>query len=162
MTVESVTIKPQSNDSRPETWEHIHRVRELMQPVIVELLIRSTNHDASKLISPEVEAFDEVVGTLKELTYGSVEYIEALHHIDPALQHHYEFNTHHPQHYAAGVDGMTLMDLCEMICDWKAASERGKDNNFILGLKHNKTRYHLSDQLFNIIVNTALALGYDK
>lgn len=149
-------------DSRPETYEHIRRVNELLAFPIMQLIDRGLRHDASKLLSPEVEAFDEVTGTLKELTYGTVEYKQALHHIDDALQHHYEVNTHHPQHFPDGVDGMNLIDVMEMLCDWKAASERGKGNDFMEGLKHNRDRYHLSDQLYSILVNTALALGYDS
>ena len=32
--------------------------------------------------------------------------------------------------YANGVAGMDILDLVEMLCDWKAASERTKDGDF--------------------------------
>jgi hypothetical protein len=57
---------------------------------------------------------------------------------------------------------MSLMDVIEMFCDWKAASERGKGNDFMEGLKHNQARFDMSDQLYDILVNTAKELGYDK
>jgi uncharacterized protein DUF5662 len=41
-----------------------------------------------------------------------------------ALDDHYAHNTHYPEHYPNGVDGMSLFDLTEMLMDWKAASER--------------------------------------
>ena len=34
-----------------------------------------------------------------------------------ALQHHYQKNRHHPEAFERGVDGMTLVDLVEMVCE---------------------------------------------
>ena len=72
-----------------------------------------------------------------------------------ALKHHYEINSHHPEHYEEGIDGMTLFDLVEMFCDWKAASLRHSDGNFISSLEYNKKRFNMDDQLYSIFTNTA-------
>ena len=42
----------------------------------------------------------------------------------PALQHHYEDNCHHPEHYRNGIHDMNMVDLIEMLCDWRAAIKR--------------------------------------
>jgi len=44
----------------------------------------------------------------------------------PAIEHHYKNNRHHPEHFNNGIDEMNLVDLIELLCDWKAASERNK------------------------------------
>ena len=154
-------------DSRPETQQHIARVQHFLQSAINNLTIRSSRHDASKLVNPELEAFDIATPKLANLEYGSEEYKESLRELGPALQHHYEFNSHHPEHYENGIDGMSLMDVMEMLCDWRAASERVKQRTddpekvktFESGLAHNKERFNISDQLYNILVNTVRELG---
>jgi hypothetical protein len=57
-----------------ETMRHIERVRNLLNLVIQNLLIRGQNHDQTKLASPEVELFTELTPKLAECTYGSPEY----------------------------------------------------------------------------------------
>ena len=62
--------------------------------------------------------------TLQNSEYGSNEHKEALDIIKPAIDHHYKENRHHPEHFEDGISGMNLVDICEMISDWKAASDR--------------------------------------
>lgn len=71
-----------------------------------------------------------------------------------AIEHHYAMNSHHPEHYINGIDGMTLIDLIEMFCDWIAATKLHKDGNIKNSLKINKDRFNISDQLYNIFINT--------
>lgn len=47
------------------------------------------------------------------------------------------------------------MDLVEMICDWKAASERHNDGNIRKSIEHNAERFGMSPQLTRIFENTA-------
>jgi hypothetical protein len=70
------------------------------------------------------------------------------------LKHHYANNTHHPEHYENGINGMTLMDLIEMIADWWAASERHPDGSVEESIKLNSKRFNLSPQLEDILNNT--------
>ena len=142
-------------DSRAETLKHSQRVGELMGEVIIELVKRSQKHDRSKTESPEVEIFDEYTEKLKDLTYGSPEYTASLEAMGDAITHHYEHNRHHPEHYIEGIDGMTLVDLIEMLADWKAATERVKDGSLSESLKIQKARFGMTDQLYNILENTA-------
>lgn len=86
-------------DSRPDTLAHIGLVGTLLGRVVRDLETRACVHDASKLKSPELEAFDEFTPKLKGSTYGSDEYRAFLAAMKPALDHHYAANSHHPEHY---------------------------------------------------------------
>lgn len=147
-------------DSRNDTNEHIMRVRELLYIVQNRLEHRGFQHDLSKLQFPEKEVFDAVTPKLRGLTYGSEEYKAALAEMGVALKHHYEHNSHHPEHWEAGVDGMSLLDILEMLCDWKAATERHTDGSIEKSLAHNKTRFKISDQLASVLKNTVKELGW--
>lgn len=146
-------------DSRPETWEHIHKVRGYLSQMVALLMERAQEHDQSKLVSPEVEAFNEAV-PLSELEYGSEEYEKSKESLAPALTHHYAKNSHHPEHYEDGINDMTLVDLVEMVCDWKASTERQNDGNIRMSLTKNRDKYKISIQLYQIIENTIKSLGW--
>ena len=76
----------------------------------------------------------------------------------PALNHHYATYRHHPEHFQNGINDMNLIDIVEMIADWKAASERQKDGNLLVSIEKNAKRFHLDDQLKQILINTAKTL----
>jgi len=147
-------------DSTADTLLHIKRVSLLLNDAAAELLRRANVHDASKLKSPEKELFDEFTPKLKGVTYGSDQYKEFLAGLKVALDHHYSNNSHHPEHYENGVNGMDLFDLVEMFFDWKAASERHEDGNIFDSITINKGRFSISDQLAEILTNTAKKLNY--
>ena len=111
-------------DSTKDTLLHIRRVNEVLLQAAKELLDRATKHDDTKLHEPEKSLFDKMTPILKGLSYGSEEYKQSLAALGPALEHHYAYNAHHPEHYANGINDFTLIDLIEMFFDWKAASER--------------------------------------
>ena len=154
-------------DSRPETMEHIRRVRDFMFEAIVNLRNRSDNHDQSKLVEPELTPFNIATPKLAQMVYGSEEYKQSLKDLGPALAHHFEHNDHHPEHHQFGVDGMSLMALIEMVCDWRAASERTKQRtddpekmkSFESGLDYNFERFKIEPQLQSIIRATVKELG---
>lgn len=147
-------------DSRPDTQEHIEEVRKRLSLCIAHLRRRAEHHDASKLVEPELSAFNEVTPLLRQLTYGSPEYAAALEALKPALDHHYAANSHHPEHYPAGIDGMDLLDVLEMLCDWKAATMRHADGDLAKSLEINQDRFKISPQLAAILQNTAVRLGW--
>ncbi len=137
-----------------ETRKHIARVGELLHKFAIELLKRADQHDASKLEEPEVSVFDRVTPRLRGLTYGSEKYKVALEDMGPALKHHYDANRHHPEHFLNGLGGMNLADLAEMICDWKAASERHDDGDIHRSIAQNGERFGYSTPLLEIFMNT--------
>ena len=138
-----------------ETFRHIERVRNLLNLCIADLLKRGEMHDQSKLGTPEVEAFTEYTPKLATCTYNSDEYKDYLAAIKPALDHHYANNRHHPEHHKDGIGDMNLLDIVEMLCDWKAASERHNDGNIRKSIEINADRFGLSPQLVKILENTA-------
>ena len=182
-------------DSTFDTQSHIVQVRNLMFFMIHNLLLRSHDHDYSKLEDPEKAIFDEFTPKLKGLTYNSPEYKQALLDIGPALEHHYAKNHHHPEHFRevadpeideikayledlsvndpahawltsyrneleSRVNGMSLLDVLEMLADWKAAGMRHADGNLATSLEINHKRFKISDQLQQILINTAKELGW--
>jgi hypothetical protein len=137
-----------------ETWRHINRVQFYLKKVVKILLDRMTDHDQSKLSSPEVELFTECTAGLAGCTYGSEEYETFKKRLKPALDHHYANNRHHPEHWKNGVDDMTVIDLIEMLCDWKAASERHNDGNIRKSIEINSERFNLPPMLKRILENS--------
>ena len=146
------------NDSAKETLYHIRRVTELVHKVCKELLNRADKHDKTKLRYPEKAVFDKFTPNLKKTTDGSEEYDNDTDEMSPALKDHYAANSHHPEHYENGIDGMDLIDIVEMFCDWKAASERHEDGDLHQSIEHNKGRFGMSDQLVSIFKNTTKSI----
>jgi len=147
-------------DSTADTLKHSLRVGTLLAPVIAELAERATTHDLSKTEDPELATFNEYTPKLRTSTYGSDEYKGYLTEMQAGLAHHYEHNRHHPEHFADGVDGMTLIDLIEMLADWKAATERHADGDLARSLTIQRERFGLSDQTAAVLANTARHLGW--
>jgi len=141
-------------DSRPDTYAHIQTVQRMLNAAVRELLRRSAEHDQSKLVDPERAIFDEFTPKLKAMTYGSEEYAACLAAMKPALDHHYAANSHHPEHFPGGVHDMTLLDLLEMLIDWKAATMRHTDGDIRRSLEINQRRFGYSDEFKRILANT--------
>lgn len=137
-----------------ETLKHISKVRALLMEMIQELDNRARNHDLSKLESPEKEIFGEFTPELAKTEYGSQEYGDLLEKVRPAIEHHYSKNRHHPEFHKNGINDMNLVDLVELLCDWKAAGERNKNGNIRKSLDINIIRYEISPQLAKILENT--------
>jgi hypothetical protein len=98
---------------------------------------------------------------LKSSTYGSKEYSSFLKILAPALKHHYSCHRHHPQFHKHGIADMNLIDLIEMICDWKASSERHDDGNLAASITVNCKRFKLDKiTVLEILDNTRLTMGW--
>ena len=157
---EMLSDTPTPYDSRPETLAHSQRVEDLIGPVHAELFLRSVTHDRSKMESPELEVFNEFTPKLKESTYGSDEYKRFLEGMGEGLAHHYENNRHHPEHFAGGIADMTLVDLIEMLADWKAATERHDDGSLRRSLVIQRGRFGIDAQLDSVLWATARFFGW--
>lgn len=142
-----------------DTREHIECVRNLINYAVAELLRRGEVHDQSKLGDVERKTFTEYTPKLRTSTYGSPEYHGFLREMKPALDNHYANNRHHPEHHKDGIDSMNLIDLLEMILDWKAATLRHADGDLMRSLEINKDRFSISPQLFSVLENTVRDLG---
>jgi hypothetical protein len=141
-------------DSCQEVLKHTKMVRDYLTLIIKKLEERGNNHDASKMESPEVEIFATYTPKLSKSTYGGEEYKKFLEEMKPALDHHYAVNRHHPEHFKNGVADMNLVDLVEMICDWKAATRKHRDGNILKSLEINSKRFNMDPQLLAILENT--------
>lgn len=141
-------------DSRPETYKHIQIVQKALNKVIIDLIQRAERHDQSKLKNPELEYFDIYTEKLAKSTYGSEEYNQFLQELKPALNHHYSNNSHHPEYYQNGIQGMSLLDLIEMICDWFAATKRHNDGDIRKSIDINQKRFGYSDELKSVFLNS--------
>ena len=147
-------------NSAKETRKHIAYVKRFLMMVEADLEERSYVHDRSKLQEPEKAIFDEFTPKLACCTYGSDEYKSFLKSMNVALSHHYKIYRHHPEHFIyhecngcfkrfyeepsncnvcgysqfqvrSDITQMNLIDLIEMLMDWKAATLR-HDNGDIL------------------------------
>jgi len=147
-------------DSTPDTLKHALRVGELLVQIIGELSHRSVTHDRSKTEPPELDVYNEYTPKLKHSTYGSDEYNRFLEGMGVGLAHHYAHNRHHPEHFDDGVNGMTLVDLIEMLVDWKAATERHDDGSLRRSLGIQEGRFDIDPQLMRILENTAVHYGW--
>ncbi len=137
-----------------QTYEHKQNVSKFISFILHDLIIRSIYHDNSKLESPEVDIFTEYTPKLANSTYSSDEYHQFLKEMKPALDNHYANNPHHPEHYDNGIKDMDLVDLIEMICDWKAATLRHNDGDIYKSIELNQKRFGYSDELKQILKNT--------
>lgn len=137
------------------THYHIMRVAEYIFQMIGYLQKRILEHDDSKLGMMESSIFAEYTKKLAGSTYGSDEYKQFLEEMSSALKHHYQRNRHHPEHFHDGISGMTLIDLIEMLCDWKAAPERHDDGDIFKSIEINRKRFEIDEQLNKILLNTA-------
>lgn len=187
-----------SYDSMEDTGKHIHTVQLFLKQIMNNLSDRWKKHDHSKLHEPEKSMYDEFTPMLQSLIYGSDRYKQVLKDMGPALQHHYENNSHHPEHYGhtqsddanvlerfladsddvradvsaiiehyikhlrSKINGMSLLDIIEMLSDWYAATQRHQDGNIMDSLEINRKRFEISDQLHAVILNTVYELGWDK
>ena len=156
-------------DQRPKTREHIKQVGDLLNEIVLQLTLRAYDHDRSKLESPEREIFDEYTPKLRDTTYGSDEYNGYLKEMKVALDHHYANNRHHPEHFYPEVAhynvineiyAMNLIDIIEMLCDWKAATKRHADGDIIRSIEFNQGRFGYSDELKSIFLNTVRDLKW--
>lgn len=157
-------------DSRIDTLEHKNKVRKYTKLCAKNLIYRGIVHDNSKLEPPEKEIFDKYTPKLRYCTYGSLSYQTFLNEMKVALDHHYKLNDHHPEYFQQfkardkegtpmykGLEGMNLIQLTEMICDWYASTKRN-NGNILDSIDINQERFGYSDELKIILKNTAIWL----
>ena len=147
-------------DSGVETEHHIGKVRDYIYEVVQHLNTRSLTHDQSKLKPPEKEILDEWTPKLRGITYGSDQYRDMMKQMKPMIEHHHQNNPHHPEFYEGGIHDMDLIDIVEMLCDWKAATLRHDDGDIRQSVAINMERHGIDKQLADIFYNTINRLGW--
>ncbi len=152
-------------DSEKDTRTHIATVGSYLLSVINRLTFRIVDHDSSKLKKHEKPWFDKYTPKLAGSAYGSKQYKKFLTDMKPALSHHYGNNRHHPEFHkrtdkyilnmTSALGCMNLIDIIEMLCDWKAATERHNDGDIFKSIELNQKRFGYSDEMKSILLNTA-------
>ena len=137
-----------------ELLKHKQRISEYLNFALLELNKRNAEHDLSKLTEIEMNGFKTIFPKKKHTSYYSNEYKEALQSLQPSIEHHYKNNSHHPEHFSNGINGMNLLDLIEMICDWVSAMETDNEEEINKNLQVNKRRFEIDEQLFSVLKNT--------
>lgn len=105
-----------------EMIEHNTVVRQNLSMISMAIEARAIVHDLSKFSLDEFESFVELKKIARTHPYGSVEYDLSMKN-NQAITLHFARNTHHPEHHHNGVVDMSLLDMIEMVCDWKATNE---------------------------------------
>ena len=142
-----------------DTHAHIKLVQNQMNKAIIFLKTQSVVHDRSKFTDEEAEIYAVVTPEFAKYDYGTPEHKAVGDKLGPAWEHHLENNPHHPEYHENGVDGMDLLYIIEMLCDWKAASMRNPNQDFKKSLQLNLDKKKIAPQLQSIMINTAARLG---
>lgn len=139
-----------------ETYKHVKRVGHFINLFVKELIDRSEHHDDSKFQEPELSGFARNTSRLAEVQYGTQEYKDMLKspEIKATVEHHYSKNRHHTEHWPKGIEDMNLVDVLELLADWRAATERNKAGNIRTSIEENSQKYNISPQLRKILENT--------
>lgn len=146
-------------DSRYRMMRHIETVRNYINTIVKELINRQEQHDQSKFESPEEEIFVKYTPKIRKLLFNSKEYKKYVKIMTPAINHHRKYNRHHIEYFKNGIKDMNLIDLTELICDWKAASIRNNKDNILNSIEINQNIYGYSDEVKEILKNTAKLLN---
>lgn len=120
----------------------------------LKLLWRAVTHDLSKYSKFERDDYARELPKLRWMTYGSEEYRASLERLGSAVQHHYQMNRHHPEHFGKGVRDFDLLDLVEMWFDWNAAARRHLDGDILGSIEKNRSRFGYSDDIAMILRNS--------
>lgn len=134
---------------------HRDSVAVSLHRVIRNLTSRIWNHDRDKYIDDElVEYLAKRPAQDFSHAYGSQEHNQIRGELKPILDNHYREASHHPEHFENGMLGMSLLDLLEMLADWKSANVAHGRSGFMESVEFNKERFNIPDDIYVILVNT--------
>lgn len=111
-----------------DTMEHATRVSIILTKVAKNLIYRGKVHDNSKFKTPEREIYEMNHDKLSKAKFGTDEYRKIQDEMSVAIDHHYQSNDHHPEHFENGIVDMNLIQMTEMLADIFAMSlSKGTD-----------------------------------
>jgi hypothetical protein len=139
-------------------YHHKFVVSQYLATIVQDLVSRLVNHDNSKFEDDEFPNLVKMQGEFKKHVFGSPENEELRKRYADTFRAHHRKNRHHPEHHPNGIDDMTLVDLIEMLMDWKAAAIRdGNGGSIEKSITLMSEKYKISPQLVKILENTAKA-----
>jgi hypothetical protein len=137
-------------------YHHKFLVLQYMNQFIQDLVKRAEEHDNSKFSEEEFPGLVAAMDEIKQFPYGTPEYEAMRLKHQKTFMAHYRKNRHHPEHHSKGIEDMTLTDVVEMFCDWKAASMRAGNQGSMEGsIRIGAEKYNLHPVLVKILENTA-------
>jgi Family of unknown function (DUF5662) len=134
--------------------QHIQWLMEGMCWIQSQLMLRMLTHDRTKIEADELDAYAEIVPHFKDFEYGTEEHEAHGNKLEGAWTHHTSHNKHHVEHFEQGMVDMTLIDIIEMVCDWRAASLRSGSFDYKRSLEIAKKSNSIPSMLAQIIENT--------
>lgn len=135
------------------TMQHREAVADLLHNLADYFRARAREHDRSKLSLDEFGGFVRINHAARDNDYGSEEYMEALASEkgpEGCITLHYSRNPHHPEYHVSPSD-MGLLDLIEMVIDWKGASIVYGRATMREGLKVHRERFAFADWQWQVI-----------
>jgi hypothetical protein len=160
LMVETTEVERYLNDLA----QHKGWVNKYIVKVVHLLRERADGHDDDKYKDPLKRIYSKNFDALCKTTFRSPEYnkIVGSEEFQEAFKIHTKNNRHHPQHFENGVEDMNLIDIIEMLCDWKAASDRtGRKQSVKEGMELNYEKYHIDGIARKWIENTLEDLGWN-
>ena len=131
---------------RETVADHLHGLADYFRA-------RAREHDRSKLQFDEFEGFARINKTARNHAYGTPEYTESLASENKeggCIALHFSRNAHHPEfHQKPGFMG--LLDLIEMVIDWKAAADTYGTNTLRASIKIQRARFDFDDWQWGVI-----------
>jgi hypothetical protein len=128
---------------------HQALVRKYLLQLAKALEARALVHDLSKLQLDEFSGFVEIQQIARQHKLDSPEYKASINH--QAVQLHLARNPHHPEYHDDGIYDMSLLDLIEMVTDWKAAGETYGKTSLEESLPIQKERFKMTDEQYRLI-----------
>lgn len=144
-----------------DTWLHKYLVSKLLLEQSFDIQKRSLEHDNSKMTNDvEIEGYGRIGPKLSTVKFGSNEFNQYKEEMQPAIDHHMCNNRHHVESHENGIKDMNLIDLLEMLADWKAAGSRRSDSTIENSINRMNERYQFGDDIVQLLRNTADYLNY--
>jgi len=165
---------PVAATGKEETYKHKFNVALHVQRVVdnlqarIMLLMEVSNHlqqralihDESKLEPPEADILEEYIPKMAQYEFGTSDYVFMRTEMQDSLLHHYQCNRHHPEHFPGGIGEMNLIDLLEMVADWKASTLRNPGGDLWKSFDICAERFDIEPQLLSVLKNLAMDMGW--
>lgn len=134
--------------------QHRYYVHFFVTKLIEELLLRANLHDISKLTSEEFDGFAKSIYYLKGPWGQEARPPEILKRLKQSLVTHYAYNDHHPEYFQNGMKDMDLIQMLELIVDWRAAMIGQGNHDIEETLRVGQERFKYPDYVKDILRNT--------
>lgn len=139
-------------------FAHKDMINHYLSLITTDIINKASVHDDSKLHGDEKKYFiKSLKDTYPSSNYLDEEYIESMkqENLSLALKFHYSLNDHHPEHHENGIEDMDLVQILEMLVDWKVGGLGIYNGDIFESIQKNKDRFGIDDQLVKILINTA-------